>query len=306
MEDLEYVVKNSKYVKIDKNKIDSFINDLGELNYVHWSKEFNLKLTEEEWILLAFITESMNFCFWRKPKWVIEYHGKNISGSNALFYTIMNKVIKDKTFLNINNLSHLTYEEFKNIFKGISGECPYLKERYQNFKETINYINTHNFYDELYSIKSDKELLNYIIDNFNSFNDKSIYKNKIIHFNKRATLLVNDLYYLSNTIKKNIGNVNNLRGCADYGIPRTFRDYGILIYNEELSNMIDNEIEIKHDSDMEIEIRANMLYIIELIKNKLKNKDIIINSVELDNLIWNMGKRMTNRSNSHHTVTIYY
>ena len=150
MEDLEYVVKNSKYVKIDENKIDSFINDLGELNYVHWSKEFNLKLTEEEWILLAFITESMNFCFWRKPKWVVEYNGKQISGSNALFYTIMNKVIKDKTFLNINNLSNLTYEKFKNIFKGISGECPYLEERYQNIdkyqKKKINELEDR--YDE--------------------------------------------------------------------------------------------------------------------------------------------------------------
>ena len=70
--------------------------------------------------------------------------------------------------------------------------------------------------------------------------------------------------------------------------------------------MVDNEIEIKHDSEMEIEIRANILYIIELIKNKLKDKNIIINAVDLDNVIWNMGKKMMGRSNSHHTVTIYY
>lgn len=148
--------------------------------------------------------------------------------------------------------------------------------------------------------------MDYITSNFKSFNDKSIYKDKTIHFNKRATLLTNDLYYLSETVRNNIGNVNNLSGCADYGIPRTFRDYGILIYNEKLSKMVDNEEEIPHDSDMEIEIRANMLYIIELIKEKLINKNIIVNSVELDNLIWWMGKKITRKSPSHHTITIFY
>ena len=70
--------------------------------------------------------------------------------------------------------------------------------------------------------------------------------------------------------------------------------------------MVDNEQEIPHDSEMEIEIRANMLYVIELIKKKLLEQNIVINSVELDNVIWNMGKKIDRKSNSHHTVTIYY
>ena len=118
-------------------------------------------------------------------------------------------------------------------------------------------------------------------------------------------MLTNDLFYLSKTINNNLGNVNNLSGCADYGIPRTFRDYNILIYNDELSKMVDNEEEILHDSEMEIEIRANMLYVIEIIKEILEQKGIIVNSVELDNLIWWMGKK-NKKSNTHHTVTIFY
>ena len=53
-------------------------------------------------------------------------------------------------------------------------------------------------------------------------------------------------------------------------------------------------------------IRANMLYVIELIKNKLKMENIIVNSVELDNVIWLMGKKIDNKSKVHHTVTIHY
>ena len=305
-EEFKYVVDNSTYIKLDEAKIDNFINDLGEIKFTHWAKDFNLDLTEKEWILLASIIESMNFCFWKKPKWKIEYNGEIISGSNALFYTMIKHVENDKNFLNIDYLSSLTEEEFNNLFIGIEGVCPYLDKRYINFKETISYIKNHDFYNELFSIKSGEELLNYVVSNFNSFNDKSIYKGKTIHFYKRANLLVNDLYYLSETIRNNVGNVDNLSGCADYGIPRTFRDYGIMIYNEELANMVDNEIEIPHDSEMEIEIRANILYIIEIIKERLNSKGIKVNSVNLDNIIWNMGKKMSNRSNSHHTVTIYY
>lgn len=80
----------------------------------------------------------------------------------------------------------------------------------------------------------------------------------------------------------------------------------MLVYSDELANLIDSEEEIPHDSDMEIEIRGNMLYIIELIKEKLTEKNIIVNSVELDNLIWWFGKKSTHKSMSHQTITIYY
>lgn len=62
-----------------------------------------------------------------------------------------------------------------------------------------------------------------------------------------------------------------------------------------------------HDSNMEIEIRASMLYVIELIKEDLANKHISINSVELDNIIWLIGKQnQKHKSEVHHTVTIFY
>lgn len=305
-EEFKYVVNNSKYVSINESEIEKFVNDLGSINYNHWSNELNLDLEEKEWILLAFIIESMNFCFWKKPKWKIRYNNEIMSGSNALFYSVIKEVEFNKNFLNIAYLHDINEEKFRKIFKGIEGEIPLFEARYDNFKEVVNNIyNNSKFYDDLFSIRTDRELLKYITDNFSSFDDKSKYKNKIIHFNKRATLLTNDLFYLSKTINCNLNNVNNLSGCADYGIPRTFRDYNILIYNDELSKMVDNEEEIFHDSEMEVEIRASMLYIIEIIKEKLRQKGIVINSVELDNLIWWMGKK-NKKSNVHHTITIFY
>ena len=305
-EEFKYVVDHSQYVHINEEKLKECIDDLGEINYTHWSKEQNLDLTEKEWILLAFIIESMNFCFWQKPKWKIKYHDDIVSGSNALFYAVIQQVERNKEFLKIENLEKIDQPQFYDIFQGVEGKCPLIDERFRNFKEVIQYVKNHDLYQELFSIKSDLELLEYITKNFSSFDDKSIYQGKTIHFNKRATLLVNDLYYLSDTIQNNLGNVNQLSGCADYGIPRTFRDYGLMVYNEELSKKVDSEEEIEHDSAMEIEIRANMLYIIELMKESLKKKGIIVNSVELDHLIWLLGKKTEKKSVAHHTITIYY
>ena len=307
-EEFKYVVDNSKYVSIDYNRVNDFVKDLGKPKYEHWYKEIDLKLSDKEWILLAFIIESMNFCFWQKPKWKIEYHGDIVSGSNALFYSVIREVENNSKFLNVEYLYNLTKEDFEKIFEAVEGNVPLIDERYSNFKEAVNFVhNNNNFYNDLYNIKSDVELLKYITGNLTSFDDKSMYKGKIIHFNKRATLLANDLFYMSETIRKNLGNVNNLSGCADYGIPRTFRDYGILKYSKELKELIDNEKEIMHDSEMEIEIRANMLYVIELIKEELKNNNILINSVELDNLIWWIGKKNKDRKSvAHHTITIFY
>lgn len=305
-EEFKYVVENSKYVSINEKEVLKFIEDLGNINYSHWSNELHLNLSEKKWILLAFIIESMNFCFWKKPKWKIEYNNEIVSGSNALFYSVIKEVENNKRFLDLEYLYNLDKQSFNNIFNSVEGNIPLFDERYDNFKEVVNFIyKNNNFYNDLFNIKTDRELLKYITDNFKSFDDKSLYKEKIIHFNKRATLLTNDLFYLSKTINKNLKDVNNLSGCADYGIPRTFRDYNILIYNDELAKIVDNEEELIHNSEMEIEIRANMLYIIELIKENLLTKGISVNSVELDNLIWLMGKK-NKKSLAHHTVTIYY
>lgn len=305
---IKYVVDNSKYVSIDYKKVKELAESLEQQKYNHWSNKLDLKLSDKEWILLVFIIESMNFCFWQKPKWHIKYNEKIFSGSNALFYSVIKEVEKNEKFLNLDYLYKLTKDEFYKIFEAVEGEVSLFDERYNNFREVINFIHKNkNFYNDIYNIKSDLELLKYITSNLSSFDDKSIYKGITIHFNKRATLLVNDLFYISDIIKKNLKNVNQLSGCADYGIPRMLRDYGIFKYTKELEGYIDNEKEILHDSEMEIEIRANMLYVIEIIKEELERKNILINSVELDNLIWLMGKRNKDKKSiEHHTITIFY
>jgi len=302
---IEYVVQNSDNVRINQDNIDAYVNSLKIENNTYWLNHSKLELSEKELILLMFIIESMNFCFWKKPFIEIDFKGEHHKRSMAMFYSVINKALIDKAFLKINNLLQLTKEELITIFGG-KNDLHLTNERYSNLIETVKiiYNKKDSFYSELFSLDTDEKILNYIITNFPSFNDVSEYKGKKICFYKRATLLVRDLFEVSDTIKSNIKNTDNMLGCADYGIPRTLRHYGILEYNDSLSNMVDNKIEIAHNSNYEIEIRANMMWALELIKNKLLEKNIIVNSVLLDSLIWLTGRDI--QGEHHLTETIYY
>ena len=308
MNNIEYVVKNSENVIINKNNIANIINKIMANNYVHWSQkdDYFKKLDEKELIIFSFILESMNFCFWPNYDWKNTYKNKEYFGSDTLLFTLLKAVIDGTIKLNINNLHDLSKDEFYSFMKNNNQYPIMMDERYESFKVTIDVIyNNDNFWNELFSIKTDEELEKYLVKRFNNFKDVSKYKGKLVVFNKRCRLVIADLFYVSKTIHKNIGSINNIMGCADYSLPRFFREVGVLQYSKKLVKLIDNETEIKHNSNYEIEIRASTLYVLEIIKRELNKKNIVVSSIELDNILWCMS-RDKKTTNPHHTVSIYY
>lgn len=304
---LEYVNTNSDYVKVDKEKIELFTKNLIDCRYTYSMSDIKNFLGEREAILFAFVCESINFCFWGNKNNKDKSYA-NYIGSERLFNNLKCYAKKEKSFLNINTFINLTEDNFVNIIGNEFVDLPLLHERYLLLKDTVNviYNKGENFYRELYSIQTDFELLEYIVQNFWHFKDESLYKGQCIRFNKRAILLANDLYQLSDIVKGNVKNLDNLTGCADYALPRLLYECGILKYSEELLKKITSSILIKHNSNMEIEIRANTLYAIELIRENLQKNGVYFNSIEIDNIIWKMRKVKNHLIPVHKTVTIYY
>lgn len=298
LEQIKYVVENSDYVKINEEKIEEFLSNIN-LDYqaTHFLDNFKDKYTEKERILLVFLIESINFCFYKEPHFIY----KDQKNSSAMFSMFVDKTLEDKRLLDIKYLKELDYSSFISIFGIEEGN---LKKRFESFKETVDYIYHHNFYEELYSLNNTDELYTYIVTHFKSFNDTAMYKGKEIYFYKRATLLINDLFKMSEKIKNNVKNVDDLLGCADYVIPKGMRAYGMLEYKKELGDIIDNYEEIEAFSEYEIEIRANMLWVLELIKEKLMVRGIEINSITLDNVLW--ANLRGNNGINHRCDTIYY
>ncbi len=269
----EYVSDNSKYVSINKEQLDNFINSIENIEMNNWlsSSPFGLlSLSTETIINFLLIFESIDFSFWGNPKWTINTNDGQLDGSIGLLYALLKYVKENKT----TDFSKITEVEFSNILKG-NVKIPLLKERLEIVRKISNTVNEKmngNFYNYISKITSDKELFNVIITHFDSFKDERTYEGKAIYFYKLAQLLTSDILYVRK-IKENINvDCSNLIGCADYKIPQVLRALNILVYNEELSNIIDDKKEILENSLYEVEIRANMITIINYINQKTNYK----------------------------------
>lgn len=302
LESHKYVVNNSKHVKINFGKSNEFSNQLIIQNSIHWLNDLPFgmnNLNAEEMINFLLIYHGIGFSYWGEPKWEVEYENVKYDGAFGLICAFAKEMKKNDKFLDTKYLSTLTYEEFERILKG-NIEIPLIKERYDiiiEISKTVNEKMNSNFYNYIKDINNDIELLNIIIDNFKSFEDISEYKNNAICYYKRAQLLVSDILHIKQE-KENIQvNYSNLIGCADYKIPQVLRDLGILEYDNELEQLVDNKVEVEKGSMYEVEIRSAMLVVVSAVKDKLQGK---YDSITINDYIWLQGQDKSNIKRPYH------
>ena len=288
----QYVVNNSKSVKINETNLDKFIGKIKKVetieNWLAFSPYNLLDLPTETIINFLLVYEAIDFSFWGNPKWTIDTPTGKEDGSIALLYVIL-KYVREK---NTTDFSNITKDEFREVLKG-NVEIPLFEERYHIIRDVSRIVNENmngNFYEFIKDITIDMELFNIIIKYFPNFKDERKYREKTIYFYKLAQLLTSDILHIRE-LKENIkADYSHLVGCSDYKIPQVMRGLGILEYSDKLSNIIDNKKEIEVNSDYEIEIRANMLVAIDLIKKKLENK---VCAIDINDYIWSQGRNKT-------------
>lgn len=268
----DYVATNSKYVSINYEKLDEYIKTIDCEKIKFWlsSNPYNLfDMGIDKTINFMLIFDSIDYCFWGQPKWTIETIDGKKDGSDALLYALLNYVKN----LNKIDFTNVSFEEFSNILKG-NIEIPFLRERYNTVISICNVVNKRmngNFYSYIKDINVDTELFDIIINNFADFCDEREYDGNKVYFYKLAQLLTSDILHIKELISGTKVDYSHLVGCADYKIPQTLRALGILKYNDELSNIIDNKVLIDKNSKYEVEIRANMIAVINYINSKLEN-----------------------------------
>lgn len=267
-----YVVDNSKYVKINYEKLDEFINGIECKNLKNWLlyNPYNLLDLDVELIInFLLIFEAIDYSFWGEPKWTIDTKDGKKDGSDALLYVMLERVKKTKNA----DFSDMTLNEFKKLLKG-NVDIPLLEERYNtavSISKKVNKKMNGNFYGYIKDIYTDKELFDIVIKNFDSFKDERKYKGETIYFYKLAQLLVSDVLHIREKLENITVDYSNLVGCSDYKIPQTLRALGIIEYNDELSNMVDQKIELVNSSEFEVEIRASQIVVINYISKKIAN-----------------------------------
>ena len=293
----QYVADNSKYVKINYDKLDKFISNIDCSNLKNWLM-YNpydlLNLDVETIINFLLIFESIDYSFWGQPKWMIDTEEGIKDGSDALLYVMLKYVNKTKN----TDFTKISLNEFKSILKG-NVEIPLLEERYKTVVDISKIVNEKmngNFYKFIKDITLDTKLFDIIISNFESFKDERKYNGKTIYFYKLAQLLTSDILHIREKLEGINVDYSNLIGCADYKIPQTLRALGIIEYNDELSNIIDLKKPIEISSKYEVEIRASQIVVIEYIHNKLNN----INKIDINDFLFLYSKKVKSIAKPYH------
>lgn len=293
----QYVVDNSKYVKIKYSKLDDFINNINSNNLKNWIlyNPYNiLELDIETIINFLLIFESIDYSFWGQPKWMVNTDDGIKDGSDALLYVLLKYVKETQS----TDFSNITIDKFKQLLKG-NIEIPLLKERYKTISDISKIVNENmngSFYKYIKNIKTDTQLFNIIITNFESFKDERTYNGKTIYFYKLAQLLTSDILHIREELEEISVDYSNLIGCADYKIPQTLRALDILEYNDELSYIVDNKEQIAISSEYEVEIRASQLVAINYITNKLPNTK----SIDINDYLFMYSKKVKNIVKPYH------
>lgn len=293
----EYVMKNSKHVKINYDKLNDFIKNIKCDDLRNWLlyNPYNLlDLNIEEIINFLLIFEAIDYSFWGDPKWTIKTESGLKDGSDALLYAMLKYAKENGT----TDLINLTFDEFKKMLMG-NVEIPLLEKRYNtivNIRKVVNEKMNGNFYKYIYNITTDVELFNIIVSNFESFKDERIYNGMTIYFYKLAQLLTSDILHIRENLENIKVDYSNLIGCADYKIPQTLRALGIIEYSKELSDIIDNKVEIDISSIYEVEIRASQIVVIEYIKKKIENAI----SIDINDFLFIYSKKVKNIVKPYH------
>lgn len=292
-----YVVNNSKHITIDYKILDLFIEKIDCKALKHWlsNNPYNLfDLDISSMINLMLFFESIDYSFWGNPKWNIDTEIGKKDGSDALLYIMIKYAKENKLF----DFTKVTFEEFESMLTG-NIAIPLLRERYQTLVEISSIVNNkmnENFYEYIKDIRDDIKLFDIIVSNFPSFKDERTYNGKTVYFYKLAQVLTSDILHLRKMVENINVDYSHLIGCADYKIPQTMRALEILKYDNELSQIVDNKVEIDCSSEYEVEIRASMIVVIEYIKNKLKN----VNAIDINDYFFTESKKVKEISKPYH------
>ncbi|KAM3131683.1 hypothetical protein pb186bvf_016214 [Paramecium bursaria] len=301
------VVQLAQLVKINRDKLQLYAQKLVKENR-HIYKKFdeynfhlNQQLGDENLLIYLFVLDSMNFCFW--PEEGFEYEN--------LAQLIKDKLINNPQYFQPEQFAKLEFNQFKeDLFGG--KDFALIEERFKFLKDGAqvilsdydgkieNLINTAN--------QSALILLKILTTKFIGFQDHSVYKGKQTYYYKRAQIFIADIY--ASFDGKGLGqfyDIDQITMFPDYRVPQVFNNYGILEYEQNLQQKINQKQEILPGSHEEQEIRASTIIAVEYLKEEFLKLDVKLTSIECDWILWQVGEETKDDLIPYHrTLTVYY
>ncbi len=325
------VAQIARHVKINHGAIERAADVLvsKRIEPPAWNYEYHFFDGTARTVNYLFLLDTLNFCFWGKPKWTIEYKDKTLDGYWALAASLKRAAEENPRVLDADFLANISPDELANILRG-KGEIPLFAERWRNVRELGTVLrdrwggNTARFVE---SAQGDAaRLVQSIAESFSSFNDIAVYHIPAsprhrdaaspllprspapVHFFKRAQILVTDLWgSFGGKQWGRFGNLEALTAFADYKLPQILRAWDILKYAPPLARKVDSQIELASGSTEEVEIRAATLWAVEFFRQSLAARGREFMSIQVDWILWEASQgRFKGLKPYHRAGTVYY
>jgi len=276
-----------------------------------WDRALHWSGAPEATANYILVLDSLNFCFWGEPRWIVTYQGRRYNGYAALAAALTRALEHHHPLTDAGYLAQIDESELATILAG-EAPIPLLTERVENLREVGRVLQAH--YDGQFgnlireSGGSAVELVRRVVDAFPSFRDVATYTGAEVHFYKRAQILASDLHGAFDG--KGLGtfhDLDQLTAFADYKVPQVLRELGVLRYSAELSALVDARVELAPGSLFEVEIRAATIWAVEELRRALRQRDIDLPAYQLDWTLWQFGQDLPATTRPYHrTRTIFY
>ena len=169
------------------------------------------------------------------------------------------------------------------------------------------------------------QLLELIVENFESYQDEHTFMDQKVYLYKRAQILIADLWScFEGQGLCEFKNIDYITMFADYRVPQALVHFDILQYSDFLMDILKKGEKVSDSKSahllrsgdrLEIEIRGNSIWAVELIRKEIVHKiqhghkDKHINAILLDFYIWDYSKTHAKEMMDipiHHTRSIHY
>ena len=308
-----HVVEHARHVKIHHDAIKRAADALAEkrVEPPAWNYQLHYYDGTERSVNYLFLLDALNFCFWGKPRWKVEYQGKRLDGYWALAASLKRAAEENPRALDASFWARISPSELDHILRG-SGKIPLITERWRNVRELGTALKNQWHGQAAHLVECAQrdapQLVRMVAENFSSFNDIAVYDNREVRFFKRAQIVVTDLWgAFGGKAWGEFANIDQLTAFADYKLPQVLRAWGILRYAPSLARKVDAQVELTAGSADEIEIRAATLWAVEFLRAELGARGRKLWSIQVDWILWDASQARFEGMKPYHRVrTIFY
>lgn len=308
LSDADFVASVSNHVKINTDRLADLDKKVFFIQNEHWFKHGPISadfLSERDKLTLLFVVSALSFSYWGDPKWTIKQGSDSYSGTWGLLATLLSEAQFNQNFLSFENFKTISSYELQRIFSA-NVVIPLFESRLQILRRLGEVMCELYGSDPIACVAQAQGSIPEFVQNLvtvfiDVFNDVWLYKNRYIHFNKRAQMLAADIsrVFFQNSWSLHEG-IECLTALSDYKLPQILRFYGVLEYDEELSWMIAEKKEIECGTGMEIEIRAATLVAVEQIRKQNIQQGKRISAMDINDCLWLSSKQLPFDTEPHH------